>query len=138
MRLLAGANRARHDAPLFRLLAAANVAAVFPVYGIHDDAVAQLKKIDGFDYGGDNCGEASNNNCWATTAAVQLDGAVSNSFATKVSLHGVHAEGNMTSGGCTPAIKIAGGETIYSLLTDISRDQQLAMLNVTHDLNITS
>jgi zinc transport system ATP-binding protein len=36
----------------------------------------------------------------------------------------------------TTAVDVAGGETIYSLLRDIWREQQLAILNVTHDLNI--
>lgn len=36
----------------------------------------------------------------------------------------------------TTAVDAAGGETIYSLLTDIWREQSLTILNVTHDLNI--
>ena len=36
----------------------------------------------------------------------------------------------------TTAVDIAGGETIYSLLRDIWREQKLTILNVTHDLNI--
>jgi zinc transport system ATP-binding protein len=36
----------------------------------------------------------------------------------------------------TAAVDIAGGETIYSLLSDIWRKQKLTILNVTHDLNI--
>jgi zinc transport system ATP-binding protein len=36
----------------------------------------------------------------------------------------------------TTAVDVAGGETIYSLLRDIWRDQKLTILNVTHDLNI--
>lgn len=36
----------------------------------------------------------------------------------------------------TTAIDVAGGETIYSLLRDIWREQKLTILNVTHDLNI--
>ncbi len=36
----------------------------------------------------------------------------------------------------TTAVDVAGGETIYSLLQDIWREQKLTILNVTHDLNI--
>lgn len=36
----------------------------------------------------------------------------------------------------TTAVDIAGGETIYSLLQDIWREQKLTILNVTHDLNV--
>lgn len=36
----------------------------------------------------------------------------------------------------TTAIDVAGGETIYSLLGEIWRDQGLTIFNVTHDLNI--
>ncbi len=36
----------------------------------------------------------------------------------------------------TAAVDIAGGETIYSLLKDIWKRQNLTILNVTHDLNI--
>jgi zinc transport system ATP-binding protein len=36
----------------------------------------------------------------------------------------------------TTAVDVAGGETIYSLLRDIWREQKLTILNVTHDLNI--
>jgi zinc transport system ATP-binding protein len=36
----------------------------------------------------------------------------------------------------TTAVDVAGGETIYSLLKDISREQKLTILHVTHDLNI--
>lgn len=69
------------------------MAGAYPLYGIHDDAVPQLKKIDGFDYGGDTCGDASDGGACPTVAAVRLDGSLSNSIATKVSVHDVHAEG---------------------------------------------
>ncbi len=36
----------------------------------------------------------------------------------------------------TAAVDIVGDETIYSLLSDIGREQKLTILNVTHDLNI--
>jgi zinc transport system ATP-binding protein len=36
----------------------------------------------------------------------------------------------------TTAVDIAGGETIYTLLKDIWRKQNLTIFNVTHDLNI--
>ncbi|HZC43614.1 MAG TPA: hypothetical protein VE195_05525, partial [Acidobacteriaceae bacterium] len=36
----------------------------------------------------------------------------------------------------TTAVDAAGGETIYSLLTEIWRERNLTILNVTHDLNI--
>jgi zinc transport system ATP-binding protein len=36
----------------------------------------------------------------------------------------------------TTAVDVAGGETIYSLLNDIWREQKLTIFNVTHDLNI--
>ncbi|MCL5006153.1 MAG: metal ABC transporter ATP-binding protein [Acidobacteria bacterium] len=36
----------------------------------------------------------------------------------------------------TTAVDIAGGETIYSLLRDVWREQKLTIFNVTHDLNI--
>ena len=36
----------------------------------------------------------------------------------------------------TTAMDVAGGETIYSLLKNIWRDQKLTIFNVTHDLNI--
>jgi zinc transport system ATP-binding protein len=36
----------------------------------------------------------------------------------------------------TTAVDVAGGETIYSLLQDIWREQKLTIFNVTHDLNI--
>ncbi len=36
----------------------------------------------------------------------------------------------------TTAVDLAGGDTIYSLLRDIWREQKLTILNVTHDLNI--
>ncbi|MEJ2007325.1 MAG: metal ABC transporter ATP-binding protein [Acidobacteriota bacterium] len=36
----------------------------------------------------------------------------------------------------TTAVDIAGGETIYSLLRNIWREQKLTVFNVTHDLNI--
>jgi zinc transport system ATP-binding protein len=36
----------------------------------------------------------------------------------------------------TTAIDIAGGETLYSLLTEICQQQTLTVLSVTHDLNI--
>jgi zinc transport system ATP-binding protein len=36
----------------------------------------------------------------------------------------------------TTAVDVAGGETIYSLLSDIWRRQHLTIFNVTHDLNI--
>jgi hypothetical protein len=72
--------------------AVARVTDLFPTYGIHDDAVAQLKKIDGLDYGADNCG-TSTTSC-TTAAAVRLDPSQSYPIsATKVSVHDVHAEG---------------------------------------------
>jgi zinc transport system ATP-binding protein len=36
----------------------------------------------------------------------------------------------------TTAVDVAGGETIYSLLKNIWREQKLTIFNVTHDLNI--
>jgi zinc transport system ATP-binding protein len=36
----------------------------------------------------------------------------------------------------TTAVDVAGGETIFSLLSDIWREQNLTIFNVTHDLNI--
>lgn len=36
----------------------------------------------------------------------------------------------------TTAVDVAGGETIYSLLKNIWREQELTIFNVTHDLNI--
>ena len=36
----------------------------------------------------------------------------------------------------TTAVDVAGGETIFSLLNDIWRQQNLTIFNVTHDLNI--
>ncbi len=36
----------------------------------------------------------------------------------------------------TTAVDVAGGETIYSVLREIWKDQQLTIFNVTHDLNI--
>lgn len=36
----------------------------------------------------------------------------------------------------TTAVDIAGGETIYSLLQEIWREQKLTIFNVTHDLNV--
>ncbi len=77
----------------------ADAAAAYPKYGIHDDAVAQLKKIDGFDYGADTCGNLSDSSVCATQAAVRLDGVIMNApvgFA-KVSVHDVHAEGLATA-----------------------------------------
>lgn len=36
----------------------------------------------------------------------------------------------------TTAVDVAGGETIFSVLNDIWREQELTIFNVTHDLNI--
>lgn len=36
----------------------------------------------------------------------------------------------------TTAVDVGGGETIYSLLNDILREENLTIFNVTHDLNI--
>lgn len=36
----------------------------------------------------------------------------------------------------TSAVDIAGGDTIYSLLKDVWREQRLTIFNITHDLNI--
>ncbi len=80
----------------------------YPVYGIHDDAVAQLKKIDGFDYGGDTCGTSGMAGSCPTLAAVKLDGVVMSAPVTfaKVSVHDIHAEG-LASSTCSSAPTIA-------------------------------